>query len=66
MRVKLDGTDVELESGLTVRALIEGLGLGPTPVGVELNGKVLPRSAYGTTELREGDVVELAHFAAGG
>jgi thiamine biosynthesis protein ThiS len=57
---------MELESGLTVRALIAELRLGPTPVGIELNGQVLARSAFSTTELREGDVVELAHFAAGG
>ena len=66
MRVKVNGEDMELEPGVSVRALIAQLGLGPTPVGVELNGRVLARSAYSTTELREGDVLELAHFAAGG
>jgi thiamine biosynthesis protein ThiS len=66
MRVQVNGEDMELEAGLSVRGLIQRLGLGPAPVGVELNGQVLLRSAYNTTELHEGDIVELAHFAAGG
>jgi sulfur carrier protein len=66
VKVKVNGSDLELEAGVTVRGLITRLGLGPAPVGVELNGEVLGRLAYATTELREGDVVELAHFAAGG
>ena len=66
MRVQVNGEAMELEAGLTVRGLIQRLGLGPAPVGVELNGRVLPRSAYTETELHEGDSVELAHFAAGG
>jgi sulfur carrier protein len=66
VRVKVNGEDLDLEPGLSVRGLIAQLELGPMPVGVELNGRVLGRSAYATTELHEGDVIELAHFAAGG
>jgi hypothetical protein len=35
-------------------------------VAVERNGAIVPKSAFGSTLLEEGDVVEIAHFVGGG
>lgn len=66
MQVQVNGEPMEVASGLTVRGLIELLGLGRGPVAVERNGTVVPRIEHGSTELRENDRVEVVHLVGGG
>ncbi len=66
MRVVLNGEDHELASGLTVRQLVEALGLGLGPVAVEVNQAVVPRAEHATSVLADGDKVEVVHFVGGG
>ncbi|MCU0681321.1 MAG: sulfur carrier protein ThiS [Polyangiaceae bacterium] len=66
MVVWVNGDATDLPEGLTVRALIERLGLGGGPVAVERNRAVVPRAQHGTTSLGEGDRVEIVHFVGGG
>lgn len=66
MQVRVNGESMELAAGLTIRALIEQLGLGPGPVAAELNGEVVPRSDQPTIVLHSGDALELVHFTGGG
>ena len=66
MKVKVNGESMELDSGLTVRGLIEQLGLGRGPVAVERNGAVVPRAEHPATSLCDGDVLEIVHFVGGG
>jgi len=66
MRVVLNGEDHELTSGLTVRQLVEALGLGLGPVAVEVNQAVVPRAEHATSVLADGDKVEVVHFVGGG
>lgn len=66
MLVWVNGDETDLPEGLTVRALIERLGLGGGPVAVERNRAVVPRAEHGTTSLGEGDRVEIVHFVGGG
>jgi sulfur carrier protein len=66
MLVWVNGDETNLPEGLTVRALIERLGLGGGPVAVERNRAVVPRAEHGTTSLGEGDRVEIVHFVGGG
>lgn len=66
MRVTVNGEDREVAAGLTVRALIELLGLGDGPVAVERNGDVVPRAEHAKTELAPGDAIEIVHFVGGG
>jgi thiamine biosynthesis protein ThiS len=35
-------------------------------VAVEMNRVILPREAYGSTRLAEGDSLEIVHFVGGG
>ncbi len=38
----------------------------PEAVTVEINGKILKRSEFGTVELKEGDIVEFLYYMTGG
>jgi thiamine biosynthesis protein ThiS len=55
-----------LPAGATVADLVTTLGLGERRIAVELNRAVVPRAAYPSTTLRDGDTVEVIHFVGGG
>lgn len=55
-----------LPDGATVADLVTTLGLGPRRIAVEVNRAVVPRAAYPSTMLRDGDTVEVIHFVGGG
>lgn len=66
MQVTVNGESREIPDGLTVRGLIEHLGLDDGPVAVEKNREVVPRAAHPATALDDGDVIEIVHFVGGG
>ena len=66
MRVTVNGEEKTVPDGLTVRGLVEHLGLTDGPVAVEKNRDVVPRAEHAATPLSEGDVVEIVHFVGGG
>jgi thiamine biosynthesis protein ThiS len=55
-----------LPAGATVADLVTTLGLGARRIAVELNRAVVPRAAYPSTTLRDGDALEVIHFVGGG
>lgn len=63
--VKINGTAQDA-AGKTVSALLEAEGYLLTRVAVELNGEILPKAQYGSTELKDGDTVEIVSFVGGG
>lgn len=66
MQLTVNGSERTVPDGLTVRALIEHLGLTEGPVAVERNRDVVPRAEHTTTHLADGDVLEIVHFVGGG
>ena len=66
MQITVNGDAREVPSGITVRGLVEALGLTDGPVAVERNRDVVPRAEHPSTELQPGDVVEIVHFVGGG
>jgi sulfur carrier protein len=66
MRVTVNGVEREVPDGLTVRGLIEHLGLGEGPVAVEQNREIVPRAEHGARPLAGGDSIEIVHFVGGG
>ena len=66
MRLTVNGEARDVPDALTVRALIEHLGLVEGPVAVELNREVVPRARHESTALAANDVVEILHFVGGG
>jgi sulfur carrier protein len=66
VHVTVNGEEKSVSPGLTVRGLIELLGLTEGPVAVERNREVVPRAEHATTELAESDVLEIVHLVGGG
>jgi len=65
MNIKLNGEDKEVDVN-NITGLIAALKLETRMLAVELNLEVVPRSAYATTALKEGDRVEIVHMIGGG
>lgn len=52
--------------GLTLKGLVDSLGLVPDQVAVEHNLKIVRRGNWPDTVLASGDRVEIVHFVGGG
>ncbi len=66
MQLTVNGSAQTVPDGLTVRGLIQHLGLTEGPVAVERNREVVPRALHEETALASGDVLEIVHFVGGG
>jgi len=66
VKVTANGKQVTLRDGSTAMDLLENLGLGARWVLVERNGLPVDRPDLPTTELVEGDRLELVRAVAGG
>ena len=66
MRITVNGEEKEIAGEVTVRGLVELLGLTEGPVAVERNGDVVPRAEHVAAKLADGDVIEIVHFVGGG
>jgi thiamine biosynthesis protein ThiS len=66
MRIRLNGEDHELDGAVTVRGLLEGLGIDARRVAVERNLVVVRRALYDTEVVGDGDEVEIVNFVGGG
>ena len=58
--------DREFDSPLTISTLIAHLGMKPDRVAVELNRELVPRDRWTSTQLADGDKLEIVHFVGGG
>jgi thiamine biosynthesis protein ThiS len=65
-RITLNGDPYELDSPLTVSALLARLEIDARRVAVEHNMIVVRRAAYDATLVRDGDQVEIVNFVGGG
>lgn len=66
MVVTVNGSPREVPDGLTVRSLVEHLGLSEGPVAVEINRTIVPRARHAAHHVAPGDVIEIVHFVGGG
>jgi thiamine biosynthesis protein ThiS len=66
MRITLNGNFVDFDGPLTLSALLERHRLKPESVVVEHNLRVPPKEEYASTEIREGDRIEIVKFMGGG
>jgi thiamine biosynthesis protein ThiS len=62
----LNGDRLELPAAMTVTDLLRRLDVDPQRVAVERNLVVLKRAAFDTTEIAEGDEIEVVNFVGGG
>jgi sulfur carrier protein len=65
MKIRLNGEEKTV-AAQSVAALIEEIGIPAGKVAVERNLEIVPKSAYLSTALSEGDRIEIVHFVGGG
>lgn len=66
MSVLINGESRTLPAGATVADVVSELRGGGRGTAVARNGEVVPRSQWSTTELTDGDAVEVLSAAQGG
>ncbi|MBM3516632.1 MAG: sulfur carrier protein ThiS [Alphaproteobacteria bacterium] len=66
MSVTINGHSRDLPHALSAAELLRHLALDPSKVALERNLEIVPRSAYGETQIAAGDRIEIVHFIGGG
>ena len=66
MRIRLNGDPFEISGPMSISALLAQLDIDPRRVAVEHNLTIIKRARYDTTEIGEGDEVEIVNFVGGG
>ncbi|MEE0868168.1 MAG: sulfur carrier protein ThiS [Ruminococcus sp.] len=61
----INGEKIEKEE-IKISSYLEENKINPQRIAVELNGEILPKSLYGDTVLKDGDIVEIVNFVGGG
>jgi sulfur carrier protein len=64
--VTLNGKQRELPEGATVETAVRELGAPDDGVAVAVDGEVVPRGEWASTEVREGQEVEVLRAVQGG
>jgi thiazole synthase len=62
----INGEEQNFAEPLTVTKLLEELGLDARKIALERNLEIVPKSAYGDVELKDGDKLEIVNFVGGG
>ena len=66
MHVTVNGHSREVETGISVSALLEQLDLSSQHVAVEVNLDLVPRTRHSEHLLQDGDQVEVVTLVGGG
>lgn len=66
MTVTVNGNPMDLEDGVTVRQVIERLGLAKAACAAEVNKALVPRRQQETHRLTHGDTIEVVSLVGGG
>ena len=64
--VQVNGKSMSIDPGTVLTSFLEERNLHPRLVVVERNQEIVAKSAYDSTILEEGDLLEIAHFVGGG
>jgi thiamine biosynthesis protein ThiS len=64
--ITLNGERFELDSPISVAALLAQLEIDPRRVAVEHNLNIIKRQTYQDTVIGEGDTLEIVNFVGGG
>lgn len=66
MKLYVNGEERELPTVRTVQDLVKAMGITGKAIAVEVNRKVVRKKDHESTELREGDSVEIVTLVGGG
>jgi sulfur carrier protein len=66
LRIVLNGDPYDVPGPVTIAGLLERLDIDSRRVAVERNLVVLKRTLFETTEVSDGDHIEIVNFVGGG
>ncbi len=66
MRLTINGEERDFPGPLNLASLINQLQMKPDRVAVELNRSIAPRPTWESTDLSDGDRLEIVQFVGGG
>lgn len=64
--VRLNGKARTFDTELAIPDLLKALEVNPRTVAVAINGEVVPKNAFASTVVRDGDTVEIVRMVGGG
>lgn len=64
--LKVNGEEKACPPNTNLPSLLERLGMNPRLVAVEYNGEILHRQFWETTQIQEGDRLEVVTIVGGG
>lgn len=66
MTIRINGKDEDVIEKETIRTYLQRRGFCETRVAVEQNGVIVPKAAYDTQYIADGDTLEIVSFVGGG
>ncbi len=66
MNITLNGKPHTLNQPRSISQLLSDLDIAPRRLAIELNAEILPRSQFDTTQVQEGDAIEIVQAIGGG
>lgn len=62
----INGTQENVEAGITISELLHKFDVNPEKIVVEVNLEIIPKDQFDTKVLKEEDKIELVSFVGGG
>ncbi|HEY8204057.1 MAG TPA: sulfur carrier protein ThiS [Pyrinomonadaceae bacterium] len=67
MQIQINGEQREFaQSAIALSELIEQLSLAPQRIAIEVNRQIIRRADWESTDINDGDRVEIVQFVGGG
>lgn len=66
MNILLNGKELELPAGTTIKQLIEQEGMTGKRLAVEVNREIIPKTEHELHKLNDQDAIEIVHAIGGG
>ena len=66
MRIKINGTEQEIDGAETLEELAAMKKLIKNNIVMELNREIIPKEQWPKTALKKGDLLEIVSFVGGG
>src|SRR5215469_17482490 len=66
VHLTINGESRSFDASLSLRELLNHLGLDSAKIAIERNLEIVPRSLFDSVTVAEGDRLEIVHFIGGG
>lgn len=64
--IRVNGTEEACSEEMTVMEYVSAKGYRTNRIAVERNGQIVPKNAYESTVIKDGDSLEVVSFVGGG